>query len=83
MDTLLIFFLNCSFLNIVEKSKPCFFKIRESLSFLYINFKCMRAKFQIYRLHILDSDWLDFIHYLGYKYKIRLVSILRKREDQA
>ena len=31
------------------------------------------------RLH----DWLNFIHFLGYKYKIRLVSILRKREDQA
>ena len=30
-----------------------------------------------------DSDWLNFIHFLGYKYKIILVSILRKREDQA
>ena len=40
-----------------------------------------RAKFQIYRLHIRDSNWLNFIHFSGYKYKIRLVSILRKRED--
>ena len=29
------------------------------------------------------ADWLNFIHLLGYMYKIRLVSILRKREDQA
>ena len=42
-----------------------------------------RAKFQIYRLHIRDSDWLDFIHFSGYKYKVRLVSISIKREDQA
>jgi len=27
--------------------------------------------------------WLNFIHFSGYKYKIRLVSILRKREDPA
>ena len=46
-----------------------------------INLK-WRAKFQVYRLHIRDSDWLDFMHFSGYKYKIRLVSILRKREDQ-
>ena len=32
---------------------------------------------------IRDSDWLNFIHFPGYKYKIRLVSILKKREDQA
>ena len=42
-----------------------------------------RAKFQIYRLHLRDFDWLNFIHFSGYKYKIRLVSILRKREDPA
>ena len=30
-----------------------------------------------------DSDWLNFIHFSGYMYKIRLVSKLRKREDQA
>ena len=30
-----------------------------------------------------DSDWLNFIHFSRYKYKIRLVSRLRKREDQA
>ena len=33
--------------------------------------------------YIRDSDWLNFIQFLGYKYKIRLVSILRKRENQA
>ena len=65
-----------------EKSKTGFFKIRESLPFLYINLK-WRAKFQISRLLIRDSDWLNFIHFSGYKYKIRLVSRLRKREDQA
>ena len=27
--------------------------------------------------------WLNFIRFLEYKYKIRLVSILRKRKDQA
>ena len=32
---------------------------------------------------IRDSDWLNFIHFSGYKYKIRLVSILRKRKNQA
>ena len=41
------------------------------------------AKFQISRLLKRDSDWLNFIHFSGYKYKIRLVSILRKREDHA
>ena len=34
----------------------------------------------LYRLLIRDSDWLNFIHFPGYKNKIRLVSILRKRE---
>ena len=43
----------------------------------------MARKFQIYRLQIRDSDWLNFIHFSEYKYKISLVSILRKREDQA
>ena len=46
MDTLLIFFLNRSFLE--RKIKNRFFKIRESLPFLYINLK-WRAKFQILR----------------------------------
>jgi len=80
MDTLLIFFLNRSYLDIVEKNQKPGFKIREFLPFLYINLK-WRAKFQIYQLHIRDSDWLHFTHFLGYKYKIRLVGILRKRED--
>ena len=82
MDTLLIFFLNRSFLDIVEKNHEPVFKIREFLPFLYIDLK-WRAKFQIYRLHICDSDWLTFIHFSGYKYKTRLVSILKKREVQA
>ena len=42
-----------------------------------------RAKFQISQLLIRDSDWLNFIHFSGYKYKIRLVSRLRKRKYQA
>ena len=79
MDTLLIFFLNSSFLYIGYRRKKS--KIREFLPFLYINLK-WRAKFQIFRLQIHDSDWLNFIHFSGHKYN-RLVSILRKREDQA
>ena len=66
MDTVMTFFLNYSFLDIVS----------------VCNLK-WRAKFQIYRLLTRDSDWLNFIHFLGYKYKIRLVSILRKRKNQA
>ena len=56
MDTLLIFFLNRYFLDIVEKNQKLVFKIREFLPFLYIDLK-WRAKFQKYRLHIRDSDW--------------------------
>ena len=82
METLLIFFLNCSFFDIVVKNQKLVFKIRDFLPFLYINLK-LRAKFQIYRLHIRDSDWFNFIHFLRYKYKIKLVSVLRKRDDQA
>ena len=82
MDTLLIFFLNRSFLDIVEKNHKPVFKIRQSLPILYINLK-WRAIFQIYRLFRYNSDWLNFIHFSGYKYQIKLVSILRKSEDQA
>ena len=82
MWTLLISCLIHSFLDVVQKHQNRFFKIRESLPFLYINLN-WRAKFQIYRLLIRDSDWLNLIHFLGYTYKIRLVSRLRKREDQA
>ena len=39
------------------------------------------AKFQISRLLIRPSDWLNYIHFSGYKHKIRLVSRLKKRED--
>ena len=64
-----------------EKSKTCFFNWRVP-PFSKYNLK-RRAKFKIYRLHIRDSDWLNFIHFSGYKYKIRLIWILWKREDQA
>ena len=64
-----------------EKSKSGFSKLESSSRFC-INLK-WRSKFEIYRLHIRDTDWLNFIHFSGYKDKIRLVSILRKREDQA
>ena len=43
----------------------------------------MARKISNFWLYIRDSKWLNFIHFLGYKYKIRFVSILRKREDQA
>ena len=82
METLSILFLNRFFLDIVEKNRKPVLKKRESLPFLYINLK-WRAKFLIYRLHIRDFDWLNFIHFSGYKHKIRLVSIIGKREDQA
>ena len=82
MNTLLIFFLNRSFLDIEENNQKPVFKIREFLPFLYIDLK-WRAKFLIYRLHIRDSEWLNVIRFLGVKYKIRLVSRLKKREDQA
>ena len=41
----------------------------------------MARKISNYRLHIRDSDWLNFILFSGYKYKIKF--ILRKREDKA
>ena len=66
MDTLWIF-LNRSLLDKVEKNQKSVFKIRDFLPVLYII------------LNIRDSDWLNFIHFLGYKEKIRLVSILRKK----
>ena len=78
MDTLLFFFLNRSFLDKGEKNQKPVFSIREPLPFLYVNLK-WRAKFQISWLRIRDSDWLHFIHFSGYKYKIRLVSRLRKK----
>ena len=74
MDILLIFFLNCSFLDILEKNQKPVCLISGVSPVSVYNLKW---------LHICDSDWLNFIHFSGYKYKIRLVSILRKREDQA
>ena len=75
MDTLFIFFLNHSFLDLVEKNKKTYFLIERVPPVSVYNLK-WRAKFQIYRL-----PWLNFIQFSGYKFKIRLVSILR--EDQA
>ena len=57
--------------------KPFFLGYSREKSILYINLK-WRAKFQIYRIFIHDSDWLNFIHFSGYKYKIRFV-IKKKR----
>ena len=84
METLSIFFLNRPFLDIVEKNQKPVFKIRKFLPFLYINLK-WRTKFQIFwasytRLWLVECYTL---FRLQNKYKIRLVSILRKREDQA
>ena len=60
-----------------------FLKLESPSHFLYINLK-RRPKLKISRLLIRNSaDWLDFIHFSGYKYKIRLVFRLRKREDHA
>ena len=59
METLLNFFFTRSFLDIVQKNqKPVFLNKRILLISEY-NLK-WRAKFQIYRLHIRDSDWLNF-----------------------
>ena len=72
---------NVEFEYSTEKSKTGF-KSRKSLPFLYIDFK-WHLKFKISRFLIHDSDWLNFLHFSGYKYKNRLVSRLRKKEDQA
>ena len=64
----------------IEKSKTGFLNLRVPPVSIYLKW---RANFQIYRLNIRDSDWVNFIHFSGYKYKIRLVSRLREREDQA
>ena len=82
VSTLYIFFLNRPFLNKVEKNQKPVFLIYRVPPVSVHNLK-RRAKFQIYRLYIRDSDWLNLKHFSGYKYKIRLVSILRKREDHA
>ena len=76
------FLLNPLFLmDIVQKNqKPVFQNQRvPPVSVYYLKW---RAKFQISRLLIRNSDWFNFIHFSGYKYKIRLVR-LRKREEQA
>ena len=77
------FLFNRSFLDIVEKNQDPFFFLKKRIPSASLHNLKWRAKFQTYRLHIRDYDWLNFIQFSGYKYKIRLVSILRKREDQA
>ena len=65
MDKLLIFFLNRSFLDMKEKNqKPIFLNKSSPISVYYLKWS---AKFQIYRLHLSDSDWLNCIHFSGYK----------------
>ena len=77
MDKLLIFFLKSSFLDIVEKNqKSIFLNLRVPPISVY-NLR-WRARFKIYRLHISDSDWLNFIHFSGYKNRISL-DIMKKR----
>ena len=63
----LIFFLNRSFLDLVEKNEKPVFLNKRVPPFSVFNLK-WRAKFQIYWLRIRDSDWLDFKHFSGYKY---------------
>ena len=62
-------------------TKTQFFKIIESFPILYLNLK-RRAKFKISQLLVRDSEWLNFVHFSGYKYMLRLVSRLRKKGDQ-
>ena len=82
MNTLLIFFLNRIFLDIVEKNQEPVF-LNQRVSPISVFNDKWRAKFQIYRLHKRKSDWSNFILFSGYKDKNRLVSILRKRKDHA
>ena len=58
MDTLLIFFLNRSFLDLVKKKQKPVFLNRKSLPFLFIILNGAQ-NFKIYRLCIRDSDWLN------------------------
>ena len=76
MYKLLIFFFNRSLLDIVEKNKNRFSKLESSPPPISVHNLKWGAKFQIYRLYIRDSDWLNSIHFSGYKYMIRLVSML-------
>ena len=60
-----------------RKSKPVFSKLEISPP-VSVQYSSMARKFQISRLMIRDSDWLNFIQFSQYKYKFRLVSRLRK-----
>ena len=85
MWTLLIFLLNPLFFE-YSNQKPVL-KIRESLPSLFINLNSMGElslnDAQNFKILIRQSDWLNSIHFSAYKHKIRLVSRLRRREDQA
>ena len=49
----------------------------------FLGYSREKSKTCFSKFYIRDCDWLNFVHFYGYKYKIRLVSILRKREDHA
>ena len=82
MDTLLIFFLNRSFMDIVEKDKNrVFSKFRESSPFCILSY--MARKISNLSASYTRLWLVEFLHFSRYKYRIKLVSILRQREDQA
>ena len=86
MYTLLIFFINRSFLDIEKKNKKPGFKKRESPSRFRILILNGAQNFKF--ISFIYATLIGWILYTfqpsGYnKYKIRLVSILRKRDDQA
>ena len=83
MDTLLIFLLSRYFLDIEEKKSKNGFSKLENPSRFCILILNGAQNFKFTGFYKPCSDWLNFIDFSGYKYKIRLVSILRKREDQA
>ena len=80
MWTLLIYCLIHSFLDIVEKNRNpfFFFKIGESLPFLYINLK-WRAKFQISPLGLLITTLIGWILYSIQDTITRLCYLSKKR----
>ncbi len=91
MDTFIILLYPLFFWIKFRQIDNRFFRIRESLLFLYINPKC-REKFQIFRLLWLTVpvspnptrlvELYYCIHFWWYKLKIKLILKLTKREDQ-
>ena len=85
------FLLNPLFFGYSTENQKSLFlnlRVRPYRLLILILIKCEKsikwcAKFLISRLLIRPCDWRNFIYFLGYKHKIRLVSRLRKREDQA